>query len=254
MVAELDRSGLLEDAGYNSPTDWLRFNCHLTDKVAGDRSGSVSTWPRAVIARTAEAVGKGFDERPLLELALEHTPGKFYYKSLHYRHSVDAKKYADDQADEPINHHLSLSTGEDGHLLINGVLDPVGGAAVRSALEPLAQTCWGPRAMVARGCRQPAAAPALRRRPGRAGLGGPAGQPAGHRHDHLRFAERARLGIDDRRAPFAEVLVKGSRARGAPVDERLPSLRSGDCVGCGSGAYQPHVLRVDRSLRGDLDL
>ena len=271
-VAELDRSGFLEDAGYNSPTDWLRFNCHLTDKVAGDRvrvgehlakmpmsvdylrDAEIGYSHLAVIARTAEAVGKAFDERPLLELALEHTPGKFYYKSLHYRHSVDAKKYADDQADEPINHHLSLSTGEDGHLLINGVLDPVGGAAVRSALEPLAQTCWGPRAMVARGCRQPAAAPALRRRPGRAGLGGPAGQPAGHRHDHLRFAERARLGIDDRRAPFAEVLVKGSRARGAPVDERLPSLRSGDCVGCGSGAYQPHVLRVDRSLRGDLDL
>jgi hypothetical protein len=84
-------------------------------------------------------VGKAFEERPLLGLALEHTPGKFYYKSLHYRHSVDAKKYAQDQSDDAINHHLSLSTGEDGHLLINGVLDPVGGAAVRSALEPLAQ-------------------------------------------------------------------------------------------------------------------
>ena len=37
LVAELSKSGFLEDAGYNSPTDWLRFNCHLTDKVAGDR-------------------------------------------------------------------------------------------------------------------------------------------------------------------------------------------------------------------------
>src|SRR5207245_9877563 len=30
-------------------------------------------------------------------------------------------------------------TAESGHLLINGVLDPVGGAAVRTALEPLAR-------------------------------------------------------------------------------------------------------------------
>src|SRR5947208_12866743 len=157
LVAELDRSGFLEDAGYNSPTDWLRYNCHLTDKVANDRlrvgehmaelpvsvdymrEGQIGYAHVAVLARTAEAVGKRFDEAALLPMALEHTPGKFYFKSLHYRHSVDPKAYAEEQSDQAINHHLSLSTGEDGHLLINGVLDPVGGAAVRSALEPLAQ-------------------------------------------------------------------------------------------------------------------
>ena len=157
LVAELSKSGFLEDAGYNSPTDWLRFNCHLTDKVAGDRiqigdhlaempmsvdylrDGEIGYSHLSVMARTAEAVGKPFDERKLLGLALDLTPGKFYYKSLHYRHSVDAKAYAEEQSDQAINHHLALSTGEDGHLLINGVLDPVGGAAVRSALEPLAQ-------------------------------------------------------------------------------------------------------------------
>jgi len=157
LVAELDRSGFLEDAGYNSPTDWLRYNCHLTDKVAGDRiqvgehlaempmsvdylrDGQIGYSHLSVMARTAEAVGKSFDERKLLGLALDLTPGKFYYKSLHYRHSVDPKAYAEEQSDQAINHHLSLSMGEDGHLLINGVLDPVGGAAVRSALEPLAQ-------------------------------------------------------------------------------------------------------------------
>src|SRR2546426_6991093 len=103
------------------------------------RDGSIGYSHLAVMARTAEAVGKKFDERALLPLALEFTPGKFYYKSLHYRHSVDAKKYAEEQSDDAINHHLSLSTAESGHLLINGVLDPVGGAAVRAALEPLAQ-------------------------------------------------------------------------------------------------------------------
>src|SRR5437660_11168197 len=91
LVAELDRSGFLEDAGYNSPTDCLRFNCHLTDKVAGDRiqvgehlaempmsvdymrDGQIGYSHISVMARTAEAVGKSFDERKLLGLALDLT-------------------------------------------------------------------------------------------------------------------------------------------------------------------------------------
>src|SRR5438309_9432801 len=52
---------------------------------------------------------------------------------------MDAKKYAQEQNDLETNHHLTLTTVESGHLLINGVLDPVGGAAVRAALEPLAR-------------------------------------------------------------------------------------------------------------------
>jgi len=157
LAAQLSWRGFLEEEGYNSPTDWLRFNCHLTDKVAFDRirvgehvgelqmsvdylrDGEIGYAHLATMARTAESVGKAFDERKLLPLALEHTPGKFYFKSLHYRHSVDPKKYSQEQSEEGINHHLSLATGEDGHLLINGVLDPVGGAAVRSALDRLAQ-------------------------------------------------------------------------------------------------------------------
>src|SRR5256886_11916668 len=102
-VAELDHSGFLEDAGYNSPTDWLRFNCHLTDKVAGDRvrvgehlakmpmsvdylrDGEIGYSHLAVIARTAEAVGKASDERQLLGPALELTPGKVHNPSPHYQ-------------------------------------------------------------------------------------------------------------------------------------------------------------------------
>ena len=37
LAAELLQNGFLEREGVNSPTDWLRFNCHLTDAVAGDR-------------------------------------------------------------------------------------------------------------------------------------------------------------------------------------------------------------------------
>src|SRR5438477_4171592 len=157
LACQLLENGFLEDAGYNSPTDWLRFNCHLTDKVASDRiqvgeqlaampasveamrAGEIGYGHLTVMARTAEAVGKRFEESRLLPLARKHTPGKFYYKSLHYRHSIDAKAYCQEQSEQEINHHLTLSTSESGHLLINGVLDPIDGAAVRTALEPLAR-------------------------------------------------------------------------------------------------------------------
>jgi hypothetical protein len=157
LAAELDASGYWEEEGSNSAIDWVRFNCHLADKAAGDliavgerpenlaesaqamEQGEIGFAHVVVLARTAEAVGDLFDEKKLLQLARKHSPGKFYYKCLHYRHSVDAAGYARNQADLHEERRLSLSMAEDGCLLINGVLDPVGGAAVRTALEPLAK-------------------------------------------------------------------------------------------------------------------
>src|SRR6266851_94509 len=44
-----------------------------------------------------------------------------------------------DQAEQVENRSLHLSMWEDGSYVLNGVLDAVGGAAVRTALEPLAR-------------------------------------------------------------------------------------------------------------------
>src|SRR5205814_8724028 len=157
LAAEFDQTDWWDYEGFNSSGDWIRFNCRMTSNAAYDRlavgerlaemprsadamdGGEIGFAHLAVMARTADAVGKGFEEAKLLPLAREHSPGKFHYKCLHYRHSVDAKKYAEEQSEQQFSHHLSLSTAESGHLLINGVLDPVGGAAVRTALEPLAR-------------------------------------------------------------------------------------------------------------------
>jgi hypothetical protein len=92
-----------------------------------------------VMARTANAVGKDFDEKALLDLARENTPGKFHHICRHYRHALDPKGYAAEQVELVENRRLSLSTWDDGSLLLNGVLDPEGGAALRTALEPLAR-------------------------------------------------------------------------------------------------------------------
>jgi hypothetical protein len=37
LAAEYAGTQHWDDAGFNTPIDWLRFNCHLTEKVAADR-------------------------------------------------------------------------------------------------------------------------------------------------------------------------------------------------------------------------
>ncbi|HVH62964.1 MAG TPA: DUF222 domain-containing protein [Candidatus Dormibacteraeota bacterium] len=143
--------------GFNSALDWLRFNCRMTSAGAADRlavgerlgelkqstqameEGVIGFAHVAVMARTANAVRGDFDEAKLLPLAKENTPGRFHYKCMHYRHSVNAQDYAAEQAELVENRRLKLSTAQDGCLLISGILDPVGGAVVRTALEPLAK-------------------------------------------------------------------------------------------------------------------
>jgi len=156
-AATFAKTNFWDDEGSNSALDWIRFNCRMTSNAAADRltvgdrlanlgrsaaamdGGEIGFAHLAVMARTAEAVAEAFDEGKLLQLAKLNSPGKFHYKCLHYRHSVDAKAYADDQERLAEERSLRLSTAEDGCLLISGLLDPVGGAAVRTALEPLAQ-------------------------------------------------------------------------------------------------------------------
>jgi hypothetical protein len=154
---EFAQSEQWDEEGFNTAADWIRFNCHmnshavwnalavgaqegrLAESIQAMRSGEIGFAHLATLGRTAAGVGKEFDESQLLPLAKQHSPGKFHHKVLHYRHSLDAKAYIEDQERTAEERSLRLSTAEDGCLLLSGVLDPVGGAAVRSALEPLAR-------------------------------------------------------------------------------------------------------------------
>src|ERR1700694_5001884 len=156
-AAEFAATRDYEEDGSASPIDWIRINCHMTGNAAADRvavgglMGQLAHTVAAmahgqggfahltVMARTANAVGTNFNEKVLLEQARENSPGKFHHICRHYRHSVDPKGYAAEQVDQVENRRLSLSTWDDGSLLLNGVLDPAGGAALRPALEPLAR-------------------------------------------------------------------------------------------------------------------
>ncbi len=156
-AAEFAATNEYEQEGSVSPIDWIRINCHMTGPAAADRVavgqlvtkleqtvdalayGQVGFAHLTVMARTADAVGAKFNETALLKKARENSPGKFHHICRHYRHAVDAGGFAAEQVEQVENRRFSLSTWFDGSLLLTGVLDSVGGAALRAALEPLAR-------------------------------------------------------------------------------------------------------------------
>src|SRR5476651_2487714 len=156
-AAEFAASDVWDEDGSVSAIDWLRFNCHMTAGAAANAvavgeildqlpeshqavvDGEIGFAHLAVMARTAEALGERFDEKVLVEKAKENSPGKFFYICHHARHVADPKSYAAEQAEQVQQRRLKLSTWMDGSLLISGQLDPIGGAAVLSVLEPLAR-------------------------------------------------------------------------------------------------------------------
>jgi uncharacterized protein DUF222/HNH endonuclease len=157
LAAEFDKTTWWSSAGYNTAADWIRFNCHMNSQAVWNAfavgssehdmpatlevmsSGRIGFAHVATMARTALETGGAFDEDKLLPLAEEYSPGKFFYKCIHYRHAVDAEGYNRDQERLSEERGLRLNTAQDGCLLISGLLDPIGGAAVRTALEPLAK-------------------------------------------------------------------------------------------------------------------
>lgn len=156
-AADFARTDEYDEQGSTSPIDWIRHNCHMTSVTAGAsvavgknlerlpesvramKSGEIGFAHLTVMARTANAVPARFQESRLLEQARESSPGKFHHICRHFRHSADPEGYAAEQADQVENRSLSLSMWEDGSYLLSGILDSVGGAALRTALEPLAR-------------------------------------------------------------------------------------------------------------------
>jgi uncharacterized protein DUF222/HNH endonuclease len=145
------------EQGFASPIEWIRFNGHLTSVAAADliavgenlerlpqtvqavTDGEIGFPHLKTMARTANFIGGGFDEIKLLPKARDNSAGKFYYICDHYRHSVDPKAYEGEQTERVENRKLTITTCDDGAVLIKGVFDPEGGAALRTAWEPLAR-------------------------------------------------------------------------------------------------------------------
>jgi hypothetical protein len=156
-AAELAASDAWDEDGSVSAVDWLRFNCHMNAGAAANAiavgemleqlpeshqavvDGEIGFSHLATMARTAVALQERFDEKVLVEKAKENSPGKFFYICHHARHAFDPTRYAAEQAEQVQQRRLKLSRWMDGSVLISGQLDPVGGAAVLSMIEPLAR-------------------------------------------------------------------------------------------------------------------
>ncbi|HXA42398.1 MAG TPA: DUF222 domain-containing protein [Candidatus Solibacter sp.] len=150
--------------GSVSPIEWIRHNCKVSGRTAADRvsvgeqserlrrsvdaveNGRIGFAHLVVMSRTARALdnsatGGGFDESPLLQAAQHLSVGRFGHYCHHARHAADPEGVVRDEFAAVEWRELHLQTCEDGLVSVSGTLDGAGGAALRTALEPLARRC-----------------------------------------------------------------------------------------------------------------
>jgi Domain of unknown function (DUF222)/HNH endonuclease len=157
LAAQFAQTDEYDWQGFDSPVGWLKAVCHMSSGAASDRicagrqterlgqsseamaAGEIGFAHFALIARTSAAVGEGLDEDKLLRQARKQTIARFHDSCYHARHAADPKGCAAEEAQGVEARSLSFGNSDDGMVFVNGILDKVGGAAVRTALEPLAQ-------------------------------------------------------------------------------------------------------------------
>ena len=161
-TAAFSKTEEYDEQGSVSPIDWIRHHCrmssgavwnslavgeHLDDlprSVEAVESAEIGYAHLALMARTAEGLqgsstASPFDEAELLEKARAYSVGRLWHFCNHMRHALDPQGFAAEQNRATEARSLKMSTSEDGSLMLEGWLDSIGGAVVRSALEPLAQ-------------------------------------------------------------------------------------------------------------------
>ena len=160
MAAELAATDYPENDGSASAEAWIRHRCRTTYSVAVTALTAGEQLPRlprsvaaleqgeigfahlGLIARTTAAIQRthgdvAADEAPLLDLARVHSVGRFRKDCESLRHALDAQGALRDQQDAVAHRRLETSIGENGMYFYQAVLDPLGGATVRTALEAL---------------------------------------------------------------------------------------------------------------------
>ena len=143
--------------GFDSAISWIKEICHMSGGAAADRvcaghqlqrlsqseeavvEGRIGFAHFVLLARTAAAIGGHFDETKLLRKATELSVRRFHNACMHARHAANPEGYVNEEKEGVEARSLTLTTADDGVVLVQGILDKVGGAALRTALEPLAK-------------------------------------------------------------------------------------------------------------------
>ena len=164
-AAELAAQFANEDVAdiLDAPTagEWIRHNCKTSRSTAYDCINVGEQLPRlpqcehalvdgeigfahlSVIARTASALSEkapdDFNEDDVLDHARESSAGRLWHYCMRLRHALDPEGVVREQRIAVEERRLQFTVWDDGSVLISGQLDPIGGAALRTAIEPLAQ-------------------------------------------------------------------------------------------------------------------
>ncbi|HEY6783095.1 MAG TPA: hypothetical protein VI296_07655, partial [Candidatus Dormibacteraeota bacterium] len=80
-----------------------------------------------------------FAERPLLELAREHSVSRFGIDCTHARHAHDAAAVLEEHVSAAERNRWEFISCEGGFLAIRGYFDPVAAATIKTAVLPLAR-------------------------------------------------------------------------------------------------------------------
>ena len=156
------RTDRAEHDGYVSPIQWLRHECRTNGYTAATalavgeqlnqlpksesalRSREIGFGQLALIAGTTRALDEsptsgGWDEEQLLRKARKHSVSRFRRECIHIRHAADARAFLAEHREGVASRKLEVLPCESGAVAIRGLLDPVGGATLRTALDPLAR-------------------------------------------------------------------------------------------------------------------
>src|SRR2546421_4152704 len=143
--------------GFDGPIAWIKANCHMSGGAAADRvcageqleqlekseaavlAGEIGFAHFAQIANTSAKVGERLDETALLRHARKEGVAKFRETCIHARHAADPEGVVEEEVQGVELRELTLTDTDDGLVVVSGTLDKVGGAALRTALEPLAK-------------------------------------------------------------------------------------------------------------------
>lgn len=159
--------------GSVTPIDWIRHHCHMSGNAAaravaageqvrrlrasvtaldaGDigfahfsllagvaRAASPS--PSATDPDDATIVGSAtFDEGSLLELAREHSVGRFVRDCTHARHVHDAAAVLEEHVIAAERNRCEFIPCEGGSMAMRGFFDPIAAATIKTAVLPLAR-------------------------------------------------------------------------------------------------------------------
>jgi hypothetical protein len=160
VTSEAQKSGKHLVAGNITVASWIARTCGMTVTSAADRvcvgsqlealpkvaaalrSGEISFQSASELCHLCDKLGEKrdlFDEDEMLEYAREYSVYGLRKLCRLARHIVDPDGFFNDAEESFLRRRLHISQMSDGLYAVDGVLDPVAGAAFKTAVDVLAK-------------------------------------------------------------------------------------------------------------------